>query len=79
MGWHKTKKVFGSKGMQFDVKKLTTNSALQPCFVAYDLIMYNDELLLNIPYNRRLEKLENLFQDEEGIMIKAKSIVVCKR
>lgn len=79
MGWHKTKKVFGSKGMSFDVKKLTSNSALQPCFVAYDLIMYNDELLLNLPYNKRWEKLQNSFQDEEGIMIKAKSTIVCER
>nr|XP_034177241.1 DNA ligase 4 isoform X2 [Osmia lignaria] len=73
MGWHKERKSFGSKGMSFDVKKLSENSHHQPCFVAFDIIMYNDTLLNNEPYAKRLEILKDAFKEEEGCLMLCKS------
>lgn len=68
MGWHKTKKKFGSKGQNFDVKKLSDSSQHQPCFVAFDILLYNDKLLINKPYSERLEYLNSAFMEKEGIL-----------
>ncbi|XP_035724247.1 DNA ligase 4-like [Vespa mandarinia] len=76
MGWDKEKKEFGSKGMSYDVKKLTANSSYQPCFVAYDIILYNDKLLINLPYKERLNILNDAFQDEEGSLIKCQNTII---
>ncbi|KAI4490315.1 hypothetical protein M0802_010692 [Mischocyttarus mexicanus] len=76
MGWHKEKKVFGSKGMSYDVKKLTANSQYQPCFVAYDIILYNDNLLINRPYKERLNILNDAFKDEEGSLVKCRNTII---
>lgn len=76
MGWHKQKNIFSTKGLLFDVKKLTENSSLQPCFVAYDIVHYNDECLLDKPFKERTKILEEAFQDCQGILIKCKNIHV---
>ncbi|XP_076659516.1 DNA ligase 4 isoform X2 [Halictus rubicundus] len=69
MGWHKEKKIMGSKAMNFDVKKLSENSHHQPCFVAFDIIMYNDTLLNNETYEKRLEILKGALKEEEGSLM----------
>lgn len=79
MGWHKEKKLMGSKGMNYDVKKLSKNSHHQPCFVAFDIIMYNDVLLDNKPYEGRLSILKDAFKEEEGCLMLGKSIRISKR
>lgn len=79
MGWHKEKRKFSSQGMNFDVKSLTPGSAHQPCFVAFDLIMCNDELLVDSPYSERWNKLVKLFTEEQGVMIQAKTERVSNR
>ncbi|XP_015585173.1 DNA ligase 4 isoform X6 [Cephus cinctus] len=76
MGWHKEDKKFGSKGMNYDVKKLTRNTVHQPCFVAFDIVMYNDELLVDMPLRERLKLLEQAFKEEEGILIRSKTTIV---
>ncbi|KOC59775.1 DNA ligase 4 [Habropoda laboriosa] len=76
MGWHKEKKVLGSKGMSYDVKKLSKNSHHQPCFVAFDIIMHNDVLLDNESYEKRLEVLKDVFTEEEGCLLLCKTIKV---
>ncbi|XP_023248439.1 DNA ligase 4 [Copidosoma floridanum] len=69
MGWHKERMCFGSKGLSFDVKKITDNSCHQPCFVAYDVLLYNDERLVNKPYSERLAVLKNSFTEKEGVLM----------
>lgn len=76
MGYHKKKQKFGSKGMNFDVKNLKDTSAHQPCFVAFDVILYNDELLLEKPYHERLLILENAFTEKEGILQRSKTTTI---
>ncbi|XP_029169652.1 DNA ligase 4 [Nylanderia fulva] len=71
MGWHKEKRTFGTKGMNFDVKNLSESSHHQPCFVAFDVILHNDILLVDKPYKDRLKLLDDIFTAEEG------SLLVC--
>ncbi|XP_076233598.1 DNA ligase 4 isoform X2 [Calliopsis andreniformis] len=73
MGWHKEKKLMGSKGMNYDVKKLSENSHHQPCFVAFDVLLYNDVLLDNESYEERLKILKKAFKEEEGCLMLCKS------
>lgn len=68
MGWHKTRNTFGTKGQNFDVKNLTEKSYHQPCFVAFDILLYNDKVLINKPYSERLKYLNTAFKEKEGIM-----------
>lgn len=79
MGWHKEKKTFGSKGMNFDVKKLSASSHHQPCFVAFDVILHNDILLVDTPYRDRLNLLYNMFTTEESSLIVCRTTLISKR
>ncbi|XP_016845791.1 DNA ligase 4 isoform X1 [Nasonia vitripennis] len=69
MGWHKERKTLGTKALNYDVKKLSENSKHQPCFVAYDILMYNDEPLLDKPYIERLAYLRGAFSEKEGVIM----------
>lgn len=62
MLWHKVTKQFGSKGMAYDVKKLSDNVNYQPCFCIYDIIFINDKVLTNNPLKERLQVLRKVFE-----------------
>lgn len=79
MGWHKEKKTFGTKGMNFDVKNLSVNSHHQPCFVAFDVILHNNILLVDVPYKDRLKLLDDIFTAEEGSLIVCPSSLISNR
>ncbi|CAL7949835.1 unnamed protein product [Xylocopa violacea] len=79
MGWHKEQKMLGSKGMNYDVKNLSKNSCHQICFVAFDIVMYNDDLLGDKPYERRLEILKDALEEEEGCLLLCKSVKISTR
>lgn len=66
---------FNILGIQFDVKKITVNSHYQPCFCVFDILMYNDKILTNVPLNERLTYLDNLFDDVNGVIIKSKRLL----
>lgn len=79
MGWHKVRQRFGSKGMSFDVKKMTPTSAHQPCFIAFDIIMYNDELLVEKPLTERLEVLKSAFKEEKGVLMMSRTTKISSK
>jgi len=79
MGWHKDKKTFATKGMNFDVKHLSANSRHQPCFVAFDVILYNDVSLVDTPYSDRLKLLDDVFTEEQGSLIACRSTLISNR
>ena len=79
MGWHKEKKSLGSKGMNYDVKRLSNDSHYQQCFIAFDIIMHNDNLLNDKPYEKRLEILKDIFTEKEGCLLLCKSTKISKR
>ncbi|KAL0100095.1 hypothetical protein PUN28_019510 [Cardiocondyla obscurior] len=79
MPWHKEKKIFATKGMNLDVKNLSANSYHQPCFVAFDVILHNNVLLVDRPYKERLELLNNIIIEEEGSLNICQSTLISSR
>lgn len=79
MAWHKEKRIFGTKGMNLDVKNLSASSRHQPCFVAFDVILHNDVLLVDTPYEDRLKLLNDLFIEEKGSLIVGRSTEISNR
>ncbi|XP_053614941.1 DNA ligase 4 [Plodia interpunctella] len=78
MGWHKYSQTFKIKGEPFDVKKITETSSLRPCFIAYDVLMYNGKSLVGpaasggLPLSRRLAILDDMFDDVTGVILHSK-------
>ncbi|XP_046751398.1 DNA ligase 4-like [Diprion similis] len=79
MGWHKVRQRFGSKGMSFDVKKMTPTSTHQPCFIAFDVIMYNEKLLVDEPLTERLKVLKEAFVEEKGVLVRSQTRIVSSK
>ncbi|XP_071646957.1 DNA ligase 4 isoform X2 [Temnothorax longispinosus] len=79
MAWHKEKRIFGTKGMNLDVKHLSASSRHQPCFVAFDVILHNNVLLVDTPYKERLKLLNDIFTEEEGSLIVCRSTLISNR
>lgn len=71
MIWNKSKQVYHTKGENVsDVKKLNPNDpSIRPCFVVYDLLFLNDDLLINKPYAERVRILTKLFREQAGVMV----------
>lgn len=69
--YNRNEKIIHSKGDSFDVKSIqASDSQLQPCFIVFDILMYNDEVLTNKPLNERLEYLhKKIFEPIEGRLI----------
>nr|XP_039270853.1 DNA ligase 4-like [Styela clava] len=68
MGYDPGLNLFMQKGGQFDIKHVTEDHDLQPCFVAYDLLSLNGENLTSKPVAERMKKLESIFKPLEGRM-----------
>ncbi|XP_039307186.1 DNA ligase 4 isoform X4 [Solenopsis invicta] len=79
MAWHKEKRIFATKGMNLDVKHLSANSHHQPCFIAFDIILHNDILLVDIPYKDRLKLLNDIFTEKEGSLVICQSTLISNR
>lgn len=70
MVWNKANQTYHTKGENFDVKKLNTNDpSIRPCFVVYDLLFLNDDILINKPYAERVRILKKLFREQAGVMV----------
>ncbi|CAF1064672.1 unnamed protein product [Adineta ricciae] len=69
--YNRNEKIIHSKGDSFDVKSIQANdSQLQPCFIVFDILMYNDEVLTNKPLNERLQYLhKKILEPIEGRII----------
>jgi len=69
--YNRNEKIIHSKGDSFDVKSIQANdSQLQPCFIVFDILMYNDEILTNKPLNERLQYLhKKILEPIEGRII----------
>ncbi|PVD23875.1 hypothetical protein C0Q70_17149 [Pomacea canaliculata] len=58
----------GSKGEQFDIKSRDVVEAkgYQPCVMVFDILLYNDHVLTNLPLRQRLEYLEKVIVPVDG-------------
>lgn len=54
--------------MKFDVKKLTSNSSFQPCFVVFDVLFLNGETLTSKPLRHRRQILQKVLRPKPGIL-----------
>ncbi|XP_045490979.1 DNA ligase 4-like isoform X2 [Colias croceus] len=78
MGWHKEYRCFGSKGMAFDIKKITENSKFRPCFCAFDVLYYNGKSLIGPPdkggktLKERQKILDSMFVNLQGVILRSK-------
>ncbi|CAH0727516.1 unnamed protein product, partial [Brenthis ino] len=81
MGWHKEGQYFGSKGMAYDIKKVTENSSYRPCYCVFDILYYNGKSLVGaedkgLPLKERLKILDSLFKDKRGVILHSTRSVV---
>lgn len=60
--------VLVSKGRSFDVKS-TVIQGFQPCFIAFDILLLNDEVLTNKPLCKRLQHLSSVFEPKDGQLL----------
>ena len=69
--YNRNEKIIHSKGDSFDVKSIQANdSQLQPCFIVFDILMYNEEILTNKPLNERLQYMhKKILEPIEGRII----------
>lgn len=57
---------FVSKGSHADVRSLNENSSLQPCFVAFDILFINGQVVTNKPLQERVKLLEECLKEKPG-------------
>jgi DNA ligase-4 len=50
VAWNVNGSFIISKGENIDVKSMSPTGGLVPCFVAFDILLLNDEVLSNLPY-----------------------------
>lgn len=63
---------FVSKGSHVDVKSLTENSSLQPCFVAFDILLLNGQVVTNKPLQERVVLLDQALVEVPGRILISK-------
>lgn len=50
VAWNVKGSFIVSKGENIDVKSISSTGELIPCFVAFDILLLNGEVLSNLPY-----------------------------
>lgn len=76
--YDKIEKRYHTKGeTKIDVKFMKDKSSnLQPCFCAFDVLLFNDQNMLKRPYIERHQLLDQLFENREGVFVKTKPIKI---
>jgi ATP-dependent DNA ligase I len=70
MAWHKRNKTFTQKGSEIDVKRMNANNQNHcPCFVAFDVLYYNGEILTEKPLSVRSKVLRQILQPKEEVLL----------
>ncbi|XP_015777193.1 PREDICTED: DNA ligase 4-like [Acropora digitifera] len=65
-----TADVWLSKGMNVDVKSLSTyeNASYHPCFIVFDILVINEKKLANVPLRERIKTMEKLLKPKPGYL-----------
>lgn len=80
MVFNKEHLIYHTKGEHFDVKAIQPNdSTIRPCFVAYDILYFNDQSLINKPYAERSRLLASIFNEKPGVLSMCKPIKIRDR
>ena len=76
MVWDTYHNKYREKSENTDVKHLKADRSWQPCFVIYDLLYWNGESMMQLPFIQRTFKLKNLIKEQEGILCVMKAVKV---
>lgn len=57
-----------TKAMNTDVKS-SNREGYQPCLHVFDILLYNNKVLTNLPLKERLKYIEKTFTSSEGRII----------
>ncbi|KZS11985.1 DNA ligase 4 [Daphnia magna] len=68
VAWNVKGSFIVSKGENIDVKSISSTGELIPCFVAFDILLLNGEVLSNLPYKERLKLLESAVKIKESVI-----------
>ncbi|XP_062139065.1 DNA ligase 4 [Drosophila sulfurigaster albostrigata] len=68
MIWDTQQLRYREKGENTDVKHLKPDRSWRPCFVVYDLLYLNGESLLDMTYVQRAYKLQELLNEQQGVL-----------
>lgn len=77
--WNKKKCRFITKGenVNIDVKRINyEGESYRPCFCPFDVLYFNGTCYMNRAYSDRVKILENLIEEEEGVIMRVKPIKV---
>lgn len=67
MVWDQDNNKFKVKGEFIDVKNLGTVGNERPCFVCFDILLFNNNSLIDSPYSERFEVLAKNFHTSIGV------------
>lgn len=76
MVWDTYHNRYREKGENTDVKHLKADRSCQPCFVVFDLLYWNGESMLKLPFIQRTFKLKNLIKEQEGVLRLMKAVKI---
>lgn len=68
MIWDMQQLRYREKGENTDVKHLKPDRSWRPCFVVYDLLYLNGESYLDMTYVQRAYKLQELLNEQQGVL-----------
>ncbi|XP_050403534.1 DNA ligase 4 [Patella vulgata] len=71
LGYHAETKTYGTKAEKFDIKskELAETKGYQACLQVFDILLYNDKVLTNLPLRERLKYIEKVFNPTEGRLL----------
>ncbi|MEN2498437.1 MAG: DNA ligase (ATP), variant 2 [Marteilia pararefringens] len=68
IGYSHNKQIYKTKSEQMEVKSFRNHSDYRPCFIAFDVLMVNDELFENKPLSERITRLNTIFTPRPGFL-----------
>ncbi|ESP05690.1 hypothetical protein LOTGIDRAFT_181463 [Lottia gigantea] len=68
LGYHAQTQTYGTKAEKFDIKSsdLAETKGYQACLQVFDILLYNDKVLTNLPLKERLKYIDKVFNTIEG-------------
>lgn len=71
----KTRK-YGTKGFNYDIKKVKDTSYYQACFIVFDILVHNSHNVQMKGLKDRKKLIEEVIKDKEGILMKSKVRII---
>ncbi|XP_071791788.1 DNA ligase 4-like [Asterias amurensis] len=66
MAYNPETKTFMTKGENFDIKTMRDDQDLQVCYCVFDILLFNDKKLANLPLHERVQYISKVFNPVDG-------------